>query len=75
MGSLKTGHIVEAINIPLDVIDEKASQIKQFNKPIVVCCVSGMRSSVAARKLRKVGIEAVNGGSWYGLKMIVDHQV
>ena len=73
-GEFKTGHIAGAINIPLELIDENVSQVTGFNKPIVLCCVSGMRSSVATRKLRKAGIEAVNGGSWYGLKMIVDNQ-
>ena len=73
-GEFKTGHIAGAINIPLELIDAKLSQVTDFDKPIVLCCVSGMRSSVAARKLRKAGIEAVNGGSWYGLKMIVDNQ-
>ncbi len=73
-GEFKTGHIDGAINIPLELIDEKVSQFTAYNKPVVLCCVSGMRSSVATRKLRKAGVEAVNGGSWYGLKMIVDHQ-
>jgi phage shock protein E len=73
-GEFKTGHIDGAINIPLELIDEKVNQVTNLNKPVVLCCVSGMRSSVAARKLRKAGVEAVNGGSWYGLKMIVDHQ-
>jgi len=74
-GEFKTGHIKNAINIPLESVEGKAAQIKEFNKPVITCCVSGMRSSVAARKLRKAGLEAVNGGSWYGLKMIIDHEV
>ncbi len=74
-GEFKTGHIKGALNIPLEIIEDKAAQVKELKKPIIVCCVSGMRSAVAAKKLRMAGIEAVNGGSWYGLRMIIDQEV
>jgi phage shock protein E len=74
-GEFKTGHISGSVNIPLEVIENKVEQIKHYNKPVITCCVSGMRSGVATRKLRKAGIEAINGGSWYGVKMVVDHQI
>jgi len=74
-GEFKTGHISGSVNIPLEVIQNKVEQIKHYNKPVITCCVSGMRSGVASRKLRKAGIEAINGGSWYGVKMVVDHQI
>ena len=74
-GEFKTGHISGSVNIPLEGIQEEIKRIKHFDKPVIVCCVSGMRSAVVGRKLRKAGIEAVNGGSWYGVKMIIDHKV
>ncbi|MCB9359983.1 MAG: rhodanese-like domain-containing protein [Flavobacteriales bacterium] len=51
-------------NIPLDTIDSKVKKIEQLNKPIVLCCRSGMRSGQATAILKRHGIEAYNGGTW-----------
>ena len=52
-------------NIPLDAINSKASKIKKLNKPVVLCCASGMRSGSAAMILKNKGItEVYNGGSY-----------
>lgn len=61
------GHIKEAKNVPL-------SQIGQFSpaneETIYVICHSGMRSKMAAKKLKKKGYDVVNvrGGmsAWTG---------
>jgi len=62
----KTGHVKGAVNIPLNQLNSpaKLKQIKAYGKPIVTCCVSGSRSSSAARLLRAKGIDAHNGGPW-----------
>ena len=53
-------------NIPLDRISGKVKKIKQLNKPVVLCCASGMRSGQATSILKSKGIEEVyNGGSWH----------
>jgi rhodanese-related sulfurtransferase len=74
-GEFKTGNINGSQNIPLEDFAAQVEKIKQLNKPVITCCVSGVRSSVASRKLRKAGVEAVNGGSWYSVKLIVDHEI
>jgi len=51
-------------NIPLDKIGGKIDKIKKLNKPIVLCCASGMRSGRATSMLKNNGIEAYNGGGW-----------
>ncbi|MDG1477603.1 MAG: rhodanese-like domain-containing protein [Vicingaceae bacterium] len=51
-------------NIPLDTIGGKIDNIKKLNKPIVLCCQSGMRSGRATSILKREGIEAYNGGGW-----------
>lgn len=52
------GHIEGVVNIPLDVIRQKLSQIPK-NKTIVVYCQVGLRGYVAARTLIQSGFENV----------------
>ncbi len=62
------GHYNRARNIPLDSIGKNIQAIKNLNKPIIVCCASGMRSSKAKAILSKSGITEVHdAGSWYNL--------
>lgn len=63
----KEGHIKGSKNIPLNVVSSKINDIKKLNKPIVVCCRSGMRSAQAASILKNNGIEVMNGGGWTSL--------
>jgi rhodanese family protein len=61
------GHIKGALNIPLGQI-ERYSQSKE--EKLYVICHSGVRSRLAAKKLKKKGYDVVNvsGGmmSWKG---------
>lgn len=52
-------------NVPLDKIGSKIENIKKLNKPIVLCCQSGMRSGRATSMLKREGIDAHNGGGWH----------
>lgn len=61
------GHIKNSKNIPLNGIENKINEIKKLNKPVIVCCQSGMRSSQAASVLKQNGIEVINGGGWQSL--------
>jgi phage shock protein E len=63
-GEYQGGHGKGSINIPLDQINSKIDKIKAYNKPILTCCASGMRSGSAASILKNHGIEAYNAGSW-----------
>lgn len=58
------GNIKGSKNVPLDTIGSKVKKIEQLNKPIVLCCRSGMRSGQATAILKRHGIEAYNGGPW-----------
>ncbi len=62
-----TGAIPGSKNIPLQVISSKISEIKGWNKPVILCCASGIRSGSAAGILKSNGVEAVNGGGWQNL--------
>lgn len=62
------GAISGSKNIPLQTIKSKIETIKKFNKPVITCCASGMRSGNAASILKASGIEVINGGGWMSLK-------
>lgn len=65
----KEGHAAGAKNIPLDTITKKIKKFEQLNRPIVLCCRSGMRSGQATAILKRNGIPDVyNGGSWLRFK-------
>ena len=64
----KTGHIKDAVNVPLDTISNQLNRIKKINKPVIAVCRSGNRSGVAVNILKKAGMEAYNGGAWAILK-------
>lgn len=59
------GHVMGSINIPLNEIPNRVSELKQMNGPIVLCCASGNRSGQATSYLESLGFDQVyNGGSW-----------
>lgn len=66
-GEFREGHIKGSKNIPLDTIFSKVAEIKKLNKPVIVCCRSGMRSGQAASILKNSGVEVMNGGGWESL--------
>ena len=68
VGEYREGHIKGSKNIPLDMIFSKVNEIKRMEKPVIVCCRSGMRSGQAASILKNSGIEVMNGGGWQSLE-------
>jgi rhodanese-related sulfurtransferase len=80
-GEYATEHIVGSVSIPLSTFDENLIE-NTGDKPLVICCQSGMRSSRASQKLLENGYEHVmqlKGGlsSWKaaGLKTQVNRHV
>jgi len=60
----KCGHIKNAINIPVQILDAATNSLKQQNRPVITVCQTGVRSSMAVGILKKAGIDAFNGGAW-----------
>lgn len=60
----RSGHSKGSKNIPLPQIETKSNEILKWNKPVIFCCASGMRSGQATSILKKKGLECINGGSW-----------
>ena len=46
----------------------KVDEVSKLNKPVIVCCESGIRSAKAAEFLNLNNIDATNGGGWINLK-------
>ena len=75
------GHIPNARHIALGQLDKRFSEIEKFKeRPIIVCCASGNRSSSAGRTLRKAGFQRVYNlaggiGAWTeaGLPVTTKH--
>lgn len=61
------GHIEHSVHIPLDALQNRVDEVKALNKPVIVCCESGVRSAKAAKFLNLHNIEATNGGGWVKL--------
>ena len=57
-GEYATEHIVGSISIPLSTFDENLIE-NTGDKPLVICCQSGMRSSRASQKLLENGYDRV----------------
>lgn len=66
------GHLPEARNIPVGKLAERVGELAGFkDKPIIVCCASGMRSAKAIGELKKHGFDNLHnlsGGvdAWVG---------
>lgn len=59
------GHVPDAFNIPVDRIQVSAERLKEAKRPIIVCCNTGERSSLAMQQLKAKGLKEVyNGGNW-----------
>lgn len=61
------GNVTGSINIPLQEIGQRIDEIKQLPQPIILCCASGGRSSMATSFLQGQGIHCENAGSWFNL--------
>ena len=60
-GEFASGHIEGALNIPVNEIGARLSELPK-DKPIVVYCAAGARSGVAAGTLAEAGYDVRNLG-------------
>ena len=58
----ETGHVKDAINIPVETIDPSVNLDK--NKTIIVYCRSGRRSASAASMLKQYGYKVYDLGAY-----------
>jgi phage shock protein E len=63
-GEFMGGNVQGSINIPVQELQQRLHEIRQLKTPLVLCCASGGRSSMATDFLKNQGIECCNGGTW-----------
>ena len=55
-----SGHIPGARHITLAQLEKRMSELEKFkDRPVIICCASGHRSSAACGQLKKGGFEKV----------------
>ena len=60
MADFSNGHIINAINIPMNGFNNQLNRLeKHRDKPVIVACRSGAQSGSACKALRKEGFEKV----------------
>lgn len=64
-------HVEGAVNIPLQELRERIEEVEKMDKPIVVYCLSGGRSTTAVNFLKQQGIEDVYNGGGIGTMQLM----
>ena len=63
-GEFAEGNVDGSINIPLNEVVDRMEELKKI-QPLVLCCLSGVRSGQATDFLQAQGCDNVyNGGGW-----------
>lgn len=65
------GHVINSINIPLQEIKTRLSELKSLTQPLILCCASGGRSGMATEFLQNEGINCCNGGGWLSVNKLI----
>jgi hypothetical protein len=65
------GHIAGSVNIPLQDLVARFSEIENMKAPIIFCCASGNRSGQATHFAQGRNLDCTNGGGWSSLNRLV----
>ena len=58
------GHVDGAVNLPLQRLEASLSRLRK-ERPVIVCCASGIRSAAGKAVLDRAGFpEVADGGPW-----------
>ena len=67
-------NIMGSLNMEQYEVYLRLEEVRNFNKPVLVCCRSGLRSDEVAAVLRKAGVEAINAGKYRRLKKLIEEK-
>ena len=66
------GHVAGSINIPLQELVERESEVMTLAQPIFFCCLSGARSGQATQYFKSKGLDCENGGGWLEVNQMLN---
>jgi len=59
-----SGHVEGSVLIVKEEIQSRVSEIKSWDKPVIVVCRSGGRAGSVLPFIQNAGVDAINGGAW-----------
>jgi len=63
-GEFMGGNVAGSVNIPLQEVVDRESEIMALEQPVLFCCASGNRSGQATQYFKSKGLNCENGGGW-----------
>ncbi len=69
------GNVAGSINIPVNELIQRIEEVKTLTSPLVLCCASGGRSSMAAHLLKQQGVACHDAGSWLTVNYLKNQSV
>ena len=63
-GEFMGGNVPGSVNIPLQELADRESEVMNLQQPVIFCCASGARSGQATNYFKSKGLECENGGGW-----------
>lgn len=64
------GNVAGSVNIPLQELEERMSELNSLQQPLLLCCASGGRSGMATQILSQQNIECYNAGGWLDVNYV-----
>jgi len=69
------GNAAGSVNIPVNELIQRIEEFKSLKSPLVLCCASGGRSSMATQLLKQQGIACHDAGSWLTVNYLQSQSV
>jgi len=69
------GHAAGSVNIPVNELMQRLTEVKLLKTPLVLCCASGGRSAMATHLLKQQGIACYDAGSWINVNYLQSQSV
>ena len=63
-GEFMGGNVPGSVNVPLQELVERETEVMEMKQPVLFCCASGGRSGQATQYFKAKGLECDNGGGW-----------
>ncbi len=69
------GNAEGSVNIPVNELIHRIEEVKSLRSPLILCCASGGRSSMATQLLKQQGVACHDAGSWHSVNYLQSKSV